>query len=211
MKSSKKILSSSVAAAILAASIAAPTTAQAEVSASLAASNFYLWRGFDLSAGSPAISGDIVFSSGGAYGGVWASSGDDLLGQEYDLFVGYGGEAGGFSYDVSYWTYVYPSSDIDPGDAADLVIGLGYGDFAFTLYENLEEEDGAEDTRYFTFDYTVGDFNFLVGTADDGEDTFSHFQVSYAFNDNLTFTASTGDSDYYDDDPIFNISYSFDL
>jgi hypothetical protein len=170
-----------------------------------------LWRGFDLSAGSAAISGDIVFSSGGAYGGVWASSGDDLLGQEYDLFFGYGGEAGDFSYDVSYWTYVYPSSDIDPGDAEDIVIGLGYGDFAFTLYENISEESGAEDTRYFTFDYTAGDFNFLIGTHDDGSDTYSHFQVSYAYNDNLSFTASAGDSDFYDDDPIFNILYSFDL
>lgn len=217
MKTSKKLLLSSVATAILASS-AVVNTAQAEVSASLAASNFYLWRGVDLSddgegSSAPAISGDISYSANGFYAGVWASSGDEALGQEYDLYAGWGGELGDFSIDVSYWTYVYPSADpesIDAGDVADLVVGLGYGPVSFTVYEALKD-DGAG-ARYVTLDYSLGDYNFLLGQHDSGEDTSEHIQISYNYNDNLSFTVSKFlDDDMFNDDVLFNIGYSFDI
>jgi len=234
-----KFASSTLATAILATTIAAPSVAQAEVSASVGISNFYLWRGVDLSndgaanSSAPAISGDInVSSDWGGYAGVWASSGDENLGQEYDLYFGWGGEFGDFSVDVSYWTYVYPSasevafanvdgfsvpigeidSPIDPGDVADLVIGLGYAGVGFTVYENLED-DGAG-ARYVTLDYSFGDFNALVGSHDTGEETFEHLQFSYSYNDDLTFTVSKFLDDEVDslgfpfnDDLLFNVYY----
>ncbi|MBX2848182.1 MAG: TorF family putative porin [Acidiferrobacterales bacterium] len=212
-----KFLSGSLAAVMLATSAMLPTVAQAEVSASLAISNFYLWRGLDLSNNgegnsAPAVSGDISISGGGFYGGVWASSGDEALGQEYDLFAGWGGEFGDFSVDVSYWTYVYPSSDIDPGDAEDLVIGLGFAGFGFTLYESLS--DDAEEYRYITADYSFGDFNVLVGIHDFEflDDNPTHLQLGYAYNDNLSFTVTKmiEDADgFVDDDVLFNVGYSF--
>lgn len=217
MKKSKKQLLSAIAFAVLASTAMTPT-AHAEVSASLGISNFYFWRGIDLSddgegSSAPAISGDITFSSGGFYTGIWASSGDETLGQEYDLYVGWGGSFGDFSVDLSYWTYLYPSADPEPigaGDAADFIVALGYGPVALTIYENLED-DGAG-ARYTSLDYTSGKFNFLVGHNDDGTDASQHLQVAYSYNDNLKFTASKYlDDDTFNDEVLFNIAYSFDI
>jgi len=89
-------------------------TAQAEgtVSASAAVSNMYLWRGIDLGDGSPAVSGDLKYSIGGAYAGVWMSSGDDTLGNEYDYFVGWGTQANDFIFDISLWNYNYSDNGL---------------------------------------------------------------------------------------------------
>ena len=86
---------------------ATPALADGELSASAAVSNMYLWRGLDLGDGSAAVSGDLTYSLGGAYGGVWISSGDSTLGSEYDLYFGYGAEMGDFSFDISLWNYNY--------------------------------------------------------------------------------------------------------
>lgn len=205
-----------LATAVVLASTTFVPTAQAEVSASVSAANMYLWRGIDLGAGDAAISGDITYSNGGFYTGIWGSSGDAATGNEYDLYLGYGGEAGNFSYDVSYWTYIYPSSDIGFDDAADLVVSLGYGGANFTVYENISEESGADDTRYITLGYDVSDYSFLVGQHDNGTDTAAHVQASYAYNENVSFTASKfldenlGEAEL-DDDVQFVVSYSFDI
>jgi len=219
MKNSKKLLVSSIAAAVLA-STGVVSTAQAEVSASLSASNFYLWRGVDLSddgegGSAPAIVGDINVSGNGFYAGVWTSSGDEALGQEYDLYFGWGTEVGDFSFDINYTTYIYPSAPdggIDAGDVEDIIISLGYGPVGFTVYENIAEESGAEDTRYVSLDYTVGDFNLLIGQHDNGDDKSEHLQVGYSYNDNLSFTVSKFlDDDMFNDEVLFNVAYSFDI
>jgi len=206
----KKIVISSVAAAVLAASTFSGV-ANAEVSASLNVASMYLWRGVDLGQGDPAISGDIQYSNSGFYTGIWGSSGDAELGNEYDLFIGYGGGAGDFSYDVSYWTYVYPSSDIDVGDAEDLVFSLGYGPASLTVYESLSDDDGV-DARYVTLGYGVGKFSFLIGQHDDGAVKSEHVQLGYSYNDNLSFAVSKFlDDDLFDDDAQFLVSYSVDI
>src|SRR5690606_33155769 len=97
-KMQKKLLASAVALSALASVALTPVAhAQAEVSATVSASNMYYWRGFDLGGGA-AIVGDINVSASGFYAGAWTSSGDEANGTEYDLYVGYGGEVGDFSY-----------------------------------------------------------------------------------------------------------------
>lgn len=191
-----KTLSKAIAiASLVSASALTAQVAQAEVSASAAVSNMYLWRGTDLSgpSGVPAVSGDLSYSMGGAYAGVWASSGDTTNGNEYDLYVGYGLEAGGVSIDASVWTYIYPTASGNAnseGDLTELVLGLGYGDASFTLYETLT--GNSSDYRYMTLGYGMGDVSATVGisTSDAAASDYTHVDVSYAATENLSFTYS---------------------
>ena len=117
MKLLKKLTPVAVATSMALATLAAPGIASAEMSASAGVSNFYLWRGLDISAGAPQVAGSLDYShESGAYAGVWASSED--AGTETDLYFGFAGEAGGLSYDISFWEYLYPSDNslTAPGD-----------------------------------------------------------------------------------------------
>ncbi|MCP8899412.1 TorF family putative porin [Gilvimarinus xylanilyticus] len=182
----KKVLASAVAASAIALSAVAPSASAAEVSASVGAANMYYWRGMDLGAGDAAISGDLSVSAGGFYGGLWGSSGDAALGTEYDIYAGYGAEMGDFRFDVSAWSYVYPETDTNPGDLMEVVASVGFGPVDFTYYDNIE---GDEDYWYATAAVTMGDFGLLYGQHDFTDGTeYSHVDLSYAFNDNLSFT-----------------------
>ncbi|WP_430460831.1 TorF family putative porin [Thalassolituus sp. LLYu03] len=207
----KKLSQAIVLAGAMTAGLAAVHTAQAEVevSASATVSSMYLWRGMDLGNGSPAVSGDLSVSASGAYAGVWTSSGDSSLGNEYDLYVGYGAEMGDFSVDVSVWTYVYPSAnafpyanmaddDVDAGvdtrgntfDYSDAIISLGYAGASFTYYMPVGAESN-DDYSYFTLGYGMDAYSVTLGHADDGADNdYTHLDVGYAYNDNLSFTFS---------------------
>ena len=206
----KKLSQAIVLASAMTAGLVAVNTAQAEVevSASATVSSMYLWRGMDLGNGSPAVSGDLSVSAEGAYAGVWTSSGDSSLGNEYDLYVGYGAEIGDFSVDVSLWTYVYPSanafpyanmedSDVDAGvdtrgntfDYSDAIISLGYAGASFTYYMPIGAESN-DDYSYFTLGYGYEAFSATVGFADDGDENYTHLDLGYAYNDNLSFTLS---------------------
>ena len=201
-----KTLSKAIAiASLVSASALTAQVAQAEVevSASAAASNMYLWRGTDLGAvtttdgtdtytgSTPAISADLSVSMSGAYAGVWTSSGDAALGQEYDLYVGYGLEAGGVSIDASLWTYIYPSDAANSEfKTSDLVVGLGYADASFTLYEPITSNK--DELRYMTLGYGMGDVSATVGiyTAKPTAKEYTHVDISYAATENLSFTYS---------------------
>lgn len=193
-----------VAAVALAGAVTVASPALAEVSASAAVSNMYLWRGIDLGDGSAAVSGDLVYSNGGAYAGLWVSSGDDALGNEYDLFAGYGGESGDFSYDISLWNYNYSDeglsgngfdvSDDTTGELSEIIVTLGYGGISFSYYDNIA---GGSGYTYMTLGGSVGKFSATLGRHDSDVDSgavgngdMTHLNISYAFNDNLSFTAS---------------------
>jgi uncharacterized protein (TIGR02001 family) len=207
----KKLLSASIAASVMAASlVAAP--AQAEVAASVSVATSYLWRGIDLGQGTPAVSGDLSYSESGFHTGTWVSSGDTAGGTEYDLWVGYGGEVSGFTYDISAWTYVYPTggmSDDNLGDLSEIILSVGYGAFSASYYDNVA---GANGYSYLTLSGEYEKFGLTLGMADqeaateDGDGNpivgasglvvasqdinYMHLDLSYAFSDNLTFTLS---------------------
>lgn len=219
----KKVLASAVAASAIALSAVAPS-ASAEVSASVGAANMYYWRGIDLGNGDAAISGDLTVSAGGLYAGVWGSSGDASAGTEYDLYVGYGGEAGSFTYDFSLVNYNYPSATTmgvdqfgeevvlddspDIGDLTEAVVSLGFGPVAVTYYHGLEDLD---EYWYATVGASFDKFSVTYGLH---EDDFSHLDLGYAFNDNLSFTVGVPVDDVdgaYDDDPKFVVSLSLPI
>lgn len=214
MKTMKTLIAASVAAASMT-MIAAP--ASAEVSASVSVASMYLWRGFDLSDGSPAVSGDLTFSSAGFYAGVWGSSGDDTYGQEVDYYAGYATEVGGLSVDLSVWNYVYPGASAGfadngdtYGDLSEVILGLGMGPVSLTIYDNIA---GASGYNYYTLGYDVGSFSFLLGGTDnkDEDANYSHFDVSYAYNDKVSFTFSQMIDEDNDDDLKFVVSYSLPI
>lgn len=206
----------------------------AELSASATISNSYLWRGFELGSGTPAVSADLVYSNSGFYGGLWVSSGDTTGGTEYDLFFGYGGSAGDFSYDIQYISYIYPTGQFSQtdgtfGDFAEAILTLGFGPVSFVYKDNVAGETGGyaftEDYSYYSLSASFDKFGVAVGIHDEGVDVPSvtgdatHVDLSYAATDNLTFTFSTIlDSDLgtetvggVEPEPLFNVSYSIPL
>lgn len=220
MNMKQKFLAGAVAASAMASAALAPV-AHAEVSASVGAANMYYWRGLDLGNGDPAVWGDINVSSNGFYAGMWASSGDATAGTEYDLYAGYGTDIEGFTIDVSLWSYSYPStvdengvySPTSPGDLVEAVIGLGYGLFSLTHYTDVE---GNEDYSYTTVGAGFGDFSVTYGMHDGSGsfDGYSHLDLGYAYNENLSFTLGlvTDDVDGLNkDEPKFVVGFSIPI
>lgn len=220
MKMKQKFLASAIALSALGSAAFAPLAqAEAEVSASVGAANMYYWRGINLGNGDPAVWGDINVSASGFYAGMWASSGDAANGTEYDLYAGFGSEASGFSYDLSLWTYAYPESEISPGELMEVIGSLGYGPVSFSYYHGLED---LEDYWYSTLGLALGDFSLTYGLH---EDDLAHFDIGYAYNDNLSFTLglvlddaeSTSIVDdvviveSYNDEPKFVVSFSIPI
>lgn len=217
MKLSKKLTPIALAVALATGGVAVPSIASAEMSANLGLASMYLWRGQNLTPDGPQISGGIEFSGDtGLYAGLWTSN--ETGGHETDLYVGFGGEAGDFSYDISYWQYLYPEdgTDVDLADntLSDVVLGLGYAGVGLTFYV-ASETQGGPDATYITLDYSVGDYSFLFGTWDiDAPDSeYSHFQVSYAVTDKLGLTVSKASDDGagVEEDPLFMVSYSMPI
>lgn len=194
MKMKQKLIASAIALSAMA-GFAVPA-AHAEVSAAIGAGNMYYWRGFDLGGGA-SVWGDLKYSESGFYAGIWGGSGDGTMGQEYDLYAGYGGSVGDFKYDLSYWTYSYPKpksvttylagvpmdatpDPLSPGDLAEVVGMIGYGPVAFTYYDDVDS-----DYTYMTLAATFGSFTGKYGKH---KDAAAHIDLTYAYNDKLSFT-----------------------
>ena len=232
----KKLSKAIVMASAMTAGLAAVNTAQAadvEVSASAGVSNMYLWRGLDLGQGSAMVDGSLDVAMGGAYAGMWVGSGDFGSGQEYDLYLGYAGEAGDFSYDVSVVTYVYPGSSFglvdedDDGtpdglteesegttfDYSEYTVGVGYMGASLSYTGSMGAE-GSDDYIYIALGYGYDAYSVTVGIADDEDsaDDYTHVDFSYAVNDSLSFTFSKivdmDEDDSMDDDLKVALYYS---
>lgn len=230
MKFSKNLLTSAVAASVLTTAAFAPL-AQAEVSASVGIASTYLWRGADLGSGTPAVSGDINYSVSGFTAGIWGSSGDTAAGSEYDLYLGYGGSVGDFSYDFTLYNYVYPTGngydddgETDMFEWVDAAVTVGFGPVSFSAFIPVGKENSSGDYMYYTLGGSVDKFSLTIGLhADDpdlvvgcpeGETECSpvHVNVDYAYNDNLTFTLSQFVADEpVNDDMKFIVSYSLPI
>lgn len=208
-------------AAVLSAAVSTTSVVHAdiEVDAAVGVSNLYLFRGSDLGDGSAAVWGDLSASVAGAYAGIWASSGDDALGTEYDLYAGYGGELAGFSYDIAATNFIYPDAVTSTtgtttpqgfADYTEAAFTIGYGPLSFTHVKDIT----AGQSIYRTLSYEMGDYSVTYGDFVDAVD--DHVDLSYAYNDNLSFTVSLGidsshDADDDARDPLFVIGLSLPI
>lgn len=203
MKMKQKLVAGAIALSAMA-GFSVPAVHAAEVAASVSASNMYYWRGYDLGGGA-ALVADVNVSQSGFYSGIWASSGDELLGTEWDVYVGYGFEAGPVSVDFNYTTYMYPSvpgagvdgvENLGFDDVSDVAVTLGFAaseDLSFKAMYRLGVGDLLADDNYSyaTVSATYAKFTALVGEHSDDSGTYdevTHLDLSYAFNDKLTFT-----------------------
>lgn len=214
----KKVTQLAAAIALTAGAITAAPVAMAETSASVAIASTYLWRGYDLGSGTPAVSGDISYSTSGFYVGAWASSGDTSAGTEYDLYAGWGMEMDAFSIDVMLINYLYPTGngytadgETDFGDFSEVILTVGLGPVSVSYYDNIASGTGYE---YYTIGTGFGQFSATLGMHDNpgtSEDPM-HLDLSYSYNDNLAFTVSQFISDEPEGDDLkFVVSYSIPL
>lgn len=214
----KKLVPLTLAATAFAMGASAPAMAGGELSASVGVASMYLWRGQDLGNGSPAVSGDISYSVAGFHGGMWTSSGDSSAGNEYDLWVGYGGEVGSLTYDLSVWTYEYPADSgagDDFGNLSEVILTVGMGPVSVSYYDNVA---GSAGYTYITAGLALGDkFSATLGLSqpDASDSDYMHLDLGYAYNDRLSFTASQiiddDDGAGVDTSLKFVVSYSLPL
>ncbi len=177
--------------AIALVSAAGTAAAQGELSANVAVTNDYVWRGISQSDNGFAVQGGLDYTNGGFYVGTWASNVD--FGSDADIEVDiYGGYTGALSemvsYDVGLIGYVYPGED----DLNFLEVKAGL-DFAFDAL-------GLGTTVYYDPDNKN---TYLEGTG------------SYAFTEKFSGLASVGNYSFdgggdYTDWSV-GAAYSFDL
>lgn len=217
-----------VAVSLGVSAVAAPMAANADMSASFAVSNMYLWRGINISDPGAAVSGSLDYShESGFYAGLWTSSEGDFDGSsEFDTYFGFSGEAGSFGYDVMYVNYHYPYAGDSESytDFSDLVISLSVADFGFSMFYNLAEPTDTADAGdyiYYTLSYSYEDFGFTYGgwSNDDTDSEYSHVTISFAATDELSFALSSvvdeaepgsqiGEAWGVDSDPVFQVTWS---
>ncbi|NMW30702.1 hypothetical protein HKD42_01350 [Altererythrobacter sp. RZ02] len=137
------------------------------VSANVAMTSEYRFRGVDLSGGEFAIQGGVdVAHDSGIYVGTWASSLDETTvgfgSTELDIYGGWSGEvAEGVSIDVGVIQYIYP--DAGPGDFDYTEfygsVGFTFGPAEATVgvaYAPDQDSLGSTDNTYVYTDLGIG-------------------------------------------------------
>jgi len=201
---------------------AAPESAF-EVSANLAITSNYAWRGMTQSSNSPAVQGGIDLGYKGFYLGTWGSNvefdngTDNSL--EADFYAGYKTSFSGVEVDLGYILYAYPN-DHDASNFDEAYIGLGYdfgvvginGKYSFAVDSNIDTTDywevggDVELPMEISLAASYGDYdevgtNYLVSLSR----SWGKFEFLVAYTD---FSSDAGS--LYDEDHIIGtVSTSF--
>ncbi len=196
---------------------------QAELSAAVDLSNLYLFRGVNLSAGSPLIAGTLNYNhDSGLYAGVWTASGDDAAGVEVDYYLGYNGQVQDLGYSVQYLNYYYPVSKgtanaiVDLDDWAELSLALSYQDIKASLTAPTKD-DAAGEYLYYSLGYGYDKVSATLGLHDhkDTAKDYSHVDVKYQFNERVSFVVSqvldTGSGSTLNDATLWQVNYQLPL
>jgi uncharacterized protein (TIGR02001 family) len=221
MTNSKKLKAVALGAAVAAALSSGVATA--EVTGNAAITNNYIWRGVTQSNDSAAGQGGIDWSGGpGFYAGTWLSnidfSGDfgagyeNGTGYEMDVYAGWGGETGGFGYDLGVITYQYPVTPnfnftevYVSGTFSVVTIGVNYT--VDTASGNNAEEtvdasgvfDEGDTYVYGSLDFPTeaGDFSLFAGSYmfDNSDKSYANGNV-YGDLDYAHYGASWGKGDF---------------
>lgn len=177
------------------------TPSEITVSANLAITSNYVWRGMTQTANSPAVQGGIDLGYKGFYLGTWGSNvdfggwTDNNL--EADFYAGYAGKIAGFGYDLGYIYYAYPNES-NALNFDEAYVGLSYdwdsfavnGKYSFGLNSENDTPDywevgaSAKLPWEVTLAASYGDYddvgtNYLVSLAK----TFGKFEITVAYTD----------------------------
>ena len=171
MKNSSKLLCSSV----IAASGLVAQIAQAEITANVALTTDYVWRGVSQNQEDPAVQGGIDYAhESGFYLGAWgANVSFGGASTELDLYAGWATEFdSGFSLDLGIIEYTYHGSDVaDENDFTEYYVGLGYAGFGF-IYSIGDEFDDQWELSY-GFDFE----SISLGAAYGDYDAYSYYTI----------------------------------
>ena len=180
-----------MAAAAVVASVSAPSMAQdSPVSANIALTTKYKYRGQDQSDPAknvlPAVQGGFDYSNGGFYLGNWNSSVGFDNGTEMDFYGGYRAGFGDFSYDVGLLNYYYPG--VSALNTTELYGSVGFGPvsakYSHTVSKKYFGIEGARGTGYIELNagFEVASGIKLVGhlgTTQFSSDAKSNGAVNY--------------------------------
>lgn len=198
------------------------------LSANVAATSNYLWRGVSQTDDATAISGGIDYANkSGFYAGTWASNidfGDDAS-AELDFYLGFSGQLSeDVSYDVGYIYYAYPDSaqtdSSNEYDFGEIYGSLAYSYFSLSASYGVNNDDGAEfadSSLYISADAEFEVADGLTLTFHIGDYSFDDKMVAQDYNDysvslsKSNFTFAVSDTDMDNDDMKFVISYSIDI
>lgn len=198
------------------------------LSANVAATSNYLWRGLEQTNGSAAISGGIDYSNkSGLYVGTWASNaswGD--MKTEVDFYAGFSGNiSDDVSYDVGYIYFAYPDSIADKNDFSEVYASFSTAGFTFGLAALADSEtggDGAEfgDSIYANIDYgfaleSGAEISLHIGNySGDFSTESTDFGASISkngFSFGISKVSFDDDVSSGEDDVKFYVSYAVDI
>ena len=136
------------------------------VSANIAVTSNYVWRGVTQTDDSAAVSGGIDYErASGFYAGVWSSNVDfGETGAETDLYLGYGGGSGDFSYGVGYVYYYY--SGFDDVNFGEVTVDVSWKWLSAGVAYTANNEDANDSVGFEEGDV----FGYLSVSGDLGED-----------------------------------------
>lgn len=195
----KKIIVSSVAAAILASCSLANA---GDIEANVALSTDYVFRGFSQTNEDPAISGgfDYAFDNGFSLG-TWASNVNFGEGSntstELDVYAGYGfNVTEDVTIDLSYIYFIYPG-ETDGFNYSEFVASVSYSDVTLGVVYSPDYFGSDDSAIVLNADYSIGlgenlGLDLHVGYTDvDSNDFFAAGESSYLdFSAGLTTTAA---------------------
>tara|TARA_E500000178_G_scaffold164724_1_gene164148 strand:- start:1133 stop:1822 length:690 start_codon:yes stop_codon:yes gene_type:complete len=206
------------------ASLAAPAKAESSLEGNIGFTSNYVWRGMTQTDDQAAISGGLDFSAGGFYAGTWVSNVDfgNDVNSEQDVYFGYAGDAGDFSYDVGYIAYLYSGAAGD-ADFSEVYVSVGAAGFSLT-YSYLVDADydsDSGDQTYISLDYELplsGDFgvslHYGIYDWEDAADTGSDEQTDFGMTiskDDFSLTLSQVDDEFFANDEDMKIFVSYGI
>jgi uncharacterized protein (TIGR02001 family) len=205
----------------LATALVAATPAFAQdlsVSAGVALVTEYESNGLRQSDG-PALQAYVEAGIAGFYAGIWASNVDEnIIGPgdtlEYDLYLGYAGSVGSFSYDIGYAAYYYNESNFCCSDV--IVSGEVALSDAVTVGLRFSSDPDTFDTvnsRIYG-SYAITDAFSLdarYGSISNGGHDYWSVGASYAVSDTGTLFASYHETTIEADLFILGVSLDFSI
>ncbi len=204
-------------AAVIASVVSLP--AAAELSANIGATSNYMWRGVSQTDGGPGISGGVDYDHESGFSmGTWVANvdfGDDTT-YEWDLYAGYDGTVGDFSWGLNTIYYAYP--DGDNLDFWEIGGSVGYKWVSAGLQYTIDKDAGDSGDVYYwgglSFDLpqsfglglTLGHYDLEDG--DDGDYTHWQLSLSKDAGDFGTFALNYDDTDIDDADAVLSVGWS---
>lgn len=149
--------------------------AYAEISANVALTTDYVWRGISQNQEDPALQGGFDYAhDSGFYVGAWAANVNfGGASTELDLYAGWGKEfESGFGIDVGVIEYTYHGSDVaSDNNFTEVYVGLSYAGFGVIYSAGDEFDDHVEVSYGYDFE------NVSLGATYGDYDSYSYFKV----------------------------------